>query len=84
MYECGAIFFTVFTAPAWVWIGCDKEFEENHYLCERKKIHTRRFNIHTFEMNPGVNRRMFTQEVFVGQMLMRLAKYTRNFNCCFR
>ena len=43
LYECGAIFFTVFTAPAWVWIGCDEEFEENHYLCERKRVPTKRY-----------------------------------------
>ena len=42
MYECGALFFTLFTAPTWVWIGCDQEFEENHYLCERKIIRTNR------------------------------------------
>ena len=42
LYECGAIFFTLFTAPTWVWIGCDEVFEENHHLCERKVVKTRR------------------------------------------
>ena len=34
--QCGAIFYTLFTTPLWVYIGCDDTFIENHHVCELK------------------------------------------------
>ena len=34
--QCGAIFYTLFTTPIWIYIGCNDIFLDNHYICEIK------------------------------------------------
>ena len=34
--HCGAIFYTLFTTPIWIYIGCNDIFLDNHHICEIK------------------------------------------------